>query len=118
MIAATASVNNQPRVSSNRQHRKGFQVRTSFTARAGNGGGDEGVVHYATQPLLPILTYSSPNGGKKEIAKLVYDLDLPEASRVHGLVYVSVPVEIFREMVQPKPSAFNASVSRDVMSIS
>jgi hypothetical protein len=32
--------------------------------------------------FLPILTYSSPNGGKREIAKLVYDLDLPEAARV------------------------------------
>lgn len=32
--------------------------------------------------FLPILTYSSPAGGKREIAKLVYDLDLPEAARV------------------------------------
>lgn len=37
-----------------------------------------------TEPdrFLPILTYSSVNGGKKQIAKLVYDLDLPEAAKV------------------------------------
>jgi hypothetical protein len=32
--------------------------------------------------FLPILTYSSPNVGKREIAKLIYDLDLPEEARV------------------------------------
>lgn len=32
--------------------------------------------------FLPILIYSSPAGGKREIAKLVYDLELPDAEHV------------------------------------
>lgn len=36
--------------------------------------------------FLPILTYSSPAGGKREIAKLVYDLELPEAARVQWTI--------------------------------
>lgn len=36
--------------------------------------------------FLPILTYSSPNVGKREIAKLVYDLELPEAARVQWTI--------------------------------
>ena len=36
--------------------------------------------------FLPILTYSSPNVGKREIARLVYDLELPEAARVQWTI--------------------------------
>jgi len=36
--------------------------------------------------FLPLLTYSSANVGKKEIAELVYDLDLPDASRVQWTI--------------------------------
>ena len=36
--------------------------------------------------FVPILTYSSPNVGKREIAKLVYDLELPEAARVQWTI--------------------------------
>ena len=36
--------------------------------------------------FLPLLTYSSPNVGKKEIAELVYELDLPDASRVQWTI--------------------------------
>ncbi|HEY3924652.1 MAG TPA: hypothetical protein VGL75_08820 [Acidothermaceae bacterium] len=36
--------------------------------------------------FLPILTYSSPNHGKKEVAKLVYDLDLPDGARVQWTI--------------------------------
>lgn len=32
--------------------------------------------------FLPILTYSSPAGGKREIARWVYGLELPDAARV------------------------------------
>ena len=32
--------------------------------------------------FLPVLKYSAPTDGKKEIAKLVFDLDLPPAEKV------------------------------------
>ncbi|WP_196804638.1 hypothetical protein [Cellulomonas sp. URHD0024] len=35
---------------------------------------------------LPILTYSTPSGGKREIAQLVYGLELPEAARVQWTI--------------------------------
>ena len=35
---------------------------------------------------LPILTYSTPAGGKREIAQLVYGLELPEAARVQWTI--------------------------------
>ncbi len=40
-----------------------------------------------TQPnFIPILIYSSTSGGKKEIAKLVWDLDFPTAKAVHWTI--------------------------------
>jgi hypothetical protein len=36
--------------------------------------------------FLPLLTYTSPNVGKKEIAELVYELDLPDPSRVRWTI--------------------------------
>jgi hypothetical protein len=36
--------------------------------------------------FLPLLTYSSPNVGKKEIAELVYDLKLPAPARVQWTI--------------------------------
>ncbi|WP_426593977.1 hypothetical protein ACPPVS_00560 [Cellulomonas sp. McL0617] len=35
---------------------------------------------------LPILTYSTPAGGKREIAQAVYGLELPEAARVQWTI--------------------------------
>ena len=32
--------------------------------------------------FLPVLKYTAPTDGKKEIAKLVFDLDLPAAEKV------------------------------------
>jgi hypothetical protein len=72
-----------PNTSRSRTASPGFSTRERDRDEGLEGiSSHQGALHRAARPVHPDLTYSSVNGGKKELASQIWGLQLPDASKV------------------------------------